>query len=141
VEEERKTLSFSLESYEPLDIPRRGGRKFLTVSNKPRLPIGTKMKIPKLYETENVSLEEKIIHQKYHIEGIGFYWLIAELDSDGNLAFGYANLNDDEMAEWGYIHIPELLSNGAVLDDDWKPCPFSLAKRRIVNEGEEKSQG
>jgi len=103
-------------------------------------PIETKKKIPQLYETENVPLEEKIIHQKYRIEGRGFYWFIAELDTDGKLAFGYANLDDEEMAEWGYISIPELLSNGAVLDDDWKPCPFFLAKRRILKERDENSQ-
>jgi hypothetical protein len=70
-------------------------------------------KIPKLYPTENISFEKKIIHQRYQIEDIGFCWLIAELGKKKNLAFGYANLNDDDFAEWGYIDINELLENGA----------------------------
>lgn len=90
--------------------------------------------IPKLYESESVPLKEKIIHQRYQIRNIGFYWLIAELDSKENLAFGYANLNDDQMSEWGYIDISELISNGAVLDANWKPCTFSQAIERIAKE-------
>lgn len=58
----------------------------------------------------------------YQIKELGFYWLIAELDREKDLAFGYANLNDHQMAEWGYISIRELLENGAELDRNWKPC-------------------
>ena len=90
--------------------------------------------IPKLYESESVPLEKKVIHQRYQIREIGFYWLLAELDPKENLAFGFANLNDDQMAEWGYISVSELLSNGAVLDRDWKPCSFSEAMKRIAEE-------
>ena len=92
------------------------------------------VQIPGLYETESVALEEKTIFQRYEIKSIGFYWLISELDSDQNLAFGYANLNDDGMAEWGYISIAELLENGASLDRDWKPCKFQEALRKIRTE-------
>ena len=92
------------------------------------------VQIPGLYETESVALEEKTIFKRYEIKSIGFYWLISELDSDQNLAFGYANLNDDEMAEWGYISIAELLENGASLDRDWKPCKFQEALRKIRTE-------
>jgi hypothetical protein len=80
--------------------------------------------IPGLYETEDVPLEEKIIHQVWRIEGIGFYWLIAELYERKRLAFGYANLNNDEMAEWGYFCLDELENNGATLDKTWKPKKF-----------------
>ena len=92
-------------------------------------------KIPKLYETEEVPFERKVIHQRYEIKPIGFYWLIAELDKKENLAFGYANLNDDQFAEWGYISIGELLDNGAKLDREWKPCTYKEAKERIKVEG------
>ncbi len=50
-----------------------------------------------------------------------------------DLAFGYANLNDDQMAEWGYISIKELLENGAELDREWKPCTY-LETRRVAEE-------
>jgi hypothetical protein len=90
--------------------------------------------IPELYETENVPLEEKVIHRRYQIREIGFFWFVSELDKEGNLAFGYANLNDDRFAEWGYISIQELLDNGAELDRDWKPCTFTDAIERIRKE-------
>lgn len=37
-------------------------------------------------------------------------------DPRGNLAFGYANLNDDQTAEWGYISVEKLLENGVKFD-------------------------
>lgn len=82
------------------------------------------MKIPKLYETEETELEDKVIYQKWELPRVGFYWLIAEYDPEKRLAFGYANLNDPEMAEWGYISIDELKENGAVPVEDWKPAKF-----------------
>jgi len=56
--------------------------------------------IPELYATEDIPFERKIIHQRYQIREIGFYWLIAELDPKSKTAFGYANLNNDDFAEW-----------------------------------------
>jgi len=90
--------------------------------------------IPEIYATEKIPFERKIIYQKYQIKEIGFYWLIAELDKEKNLAFGYANLNDDQLAEWGYVSIEELLENNAELDRDWKLCTFREAKERIAKE-------
>jgi hypothetical protein len=87
--------------------------------------------IPKLYETESVPLEEKVIHQAYAIPSIGFYWLIAEIDEKENIAFGFANLNDDINAEWGYIPIDEVMENGGELTQDWKPCEYPEARRLI----------
>lgn len=81
-------------------------------------------KIPGLYETEDVPLEDKVIHQVWKIEGIGFYWLLAELDVKKRLAFGYANLNDSDMAEWGYFCLKELEDNSASQDKTWKPTKF-----------------
>lgn len=93
--------------------------------------------IPGLYETEKVPLEEKVVHRRYQIRQIGFYWLITEIDKEQNLAFGYANLNDDDCAEWGYISVQELLDNGAELDSEWKPCTFTGAIKRIRSEEKE----
>ncbi len=88
-------------------------------------------KIPELYETEEIELEKKIIYQKWDIQELGFYWLIAELDKKKNIAFGYANLNNDNFAEWGYINIRELMSNGAEQDRSWSPCTFYEAVKKI----------
>ena len=90
--------------------------------------------IPKLYETEKVPFEKKVIYQRYEIRELGFYWLIAELDEREHLAFGYANLNDDFCAEWGYIHIDEILENGAKLDEEWKACTYKDAQGKIAQE-------
>jgi len=72
-------------------------------------------RIPKLYETENIPFDEKIIYRRYQVKELGYYWLIAELDKKSNIAFGYANLNNDDFAEWGYISIDELELCGAEL--------------------------
>jgi len=98
----------------------------------------TKEKIPKLYVTENIPFDKKIIYRRYEIKELGFYWLIAELDKKKNLAFGYANLNDDQLAEWGYIDIDELLENGAELDKEWKPCTYKEAVDKISKERHER---
>ncbi len=62
--------------------------------------------IPKLYETENVALQDKLIHLHFFIGGSD--WFIAEYDG-GDLFWGFAVLNGDlDMAEWGYISFKEL---------------------------------
>ena len=75
-----------------------------------------------------------MIYQKYDLKSHGFYWLIVEQDYERDVAFGYANLNDDDMAEWGYISITELLKNGAELDRKWEPRAYKDAVRRISEE-------
>ncbi|MBI3859795.1 MAG: hypothetical protein HY296_06140 [Thaumarchaeota archaeon] len=60
--------------------------------------------------------------------------MIAEMDREKNLAFGYANLNDDTFAEWGYISIQELLDNNAELDRGWRPCSYREAREKIAEE-------
>jgi len=63
-------------------------------------------KIPKLYETENVPLAEKLIWLHFFIGGSD--WYIAEYDGD-DLFWGYAILNGDYVnSEWGYISFSEL---------------------------------
>jgi len=94
----------------------------------------TKERIARLYTTEHIPFRKKMIYQRYQIKNIGFYWLITELDEKKNLGFGYANLNNDNFAEWGYISIDELLENGAQLDNTWKPCTYAEAMKKITEE-------
>ena len=81
-------------------------------------------KIPKLYETENILLKDKIIHMHFFIGGCD--WYIIEYNGD-DLFFGYALLNGDtDCAEWGYISFRELKSiniSGFEVDRDlhWEP--------------------
>ena len=62
-------------------------------------------KLPRLYETDNIALKDKLIHVHFFIGGCD--WYIAEYDG-GDLFWGYADLNNSEMAEWGYISFQEL---------------------------------
>ncbi len=63
-------------------------------------------RIPRLYETEHVPIEDKLIHLHFFISGCD--WFIAEYDG-GDLFFGYAVLNGDyDNAEWGYVSFMEL---------------------------------
>jgi hypothetical protein len=87
--------------------------------------------IPKLYETEEVPLKDKIIH--LHFFAGGCDWYIAEYDGK-DLFWGYAVLNGDyQNAEWGYVSFRELKSIkiGGWLEIDcefkkyFKPCKAS----------------
>ena len=49
-------------------------------------------KIPKLYETEHIPLQDKLIHLHFFIGGCD--WYIAEFDGE-DLFWGFAILNDD----------------------------------------------
>lgn len=62
-------------------------------------------KIPRLYETENIPLNEKLIHLHFFIGGCD--WYVAEFDGE-DLFFGYAILWDHRYAEWGYFSFDEL---------------------------------
>ncbi len=73
--------------------------------------------IPKLCETDGTPFAEKIIHQIWHIASVNFVWCVAELDETTKEAFGYANLNSDRDAEWGYIDIADIKKNGAKLTE------------------------
>lgn len=81
--------------------------------------------IPRLYETENTPLKDKIIYIHFFLGGCD--WYIAEYDGE-DLFWGYAILNGDtEMAEWGYISFMELkelvVPPGIEVDRDvyWEP--------------------
>lgn len=88
-------------------------------------------KIPDLYKTDGVPFEKKVIYQKWELPHVGFYWLIAEADKEGSLAFGYANLNDDTFAEWGYISLDELTENKVTKCHSWQPCSFEEAQKKM----------
>ena len=72
-------------------------------------PIAERLsKIPRLYETEHIPLQDKLIYLHFFIGGCD--WYIAEYDGE-DLFWGFAILNDDfQNAEWGYISFSELKS-------------------------------
>ena len=85
----------------------------------------TLAKIPNLYETEKITLSDKIIHLHFFIGSCD--WYIAEFDGEDTF-FGFAILNGNYLnAEWGYISLQELKSinvSGIEIDNDlyWEPC-------------------
>lgn len=89
-------------------------------------------RLPRLYETENVPLDDKIIHQHYFLES--FDWYVAEYGPQERIFFGYAVLNGDHQnAEWGYTSLDELAEinvHGIEVDRDlyWKPKRFRDVK-------------
>ena len=96
-------------------------------------------KIPRLYETENVRPQDKLIHLHFFIGGCD--WYIAEVDGD-DVFWGFAILNQDyEMAEWGYVSFSELKSisvNGIEIDCEtegiWRVRRASeIDKIRVAN--------
>ena len=63
-------------------------------------------RIPRLYQTEDIPLKDKLIHLHFFIGSCD--WFIAEYDGE-DLFWGYALLNGDhDMAEWGYISFTEM---------------------------------
>ena len=65
-------------------------------------------KIPKLYECEDVPVQDKEIYLHFFLGGSD--WFISETDGE-DIMFGFCILNNDyEMAEWGYVSLSELRS-------------------------------
>ncbi len=84
-------------------------------------------KIPRLYDTEKINGNDKIIYLHFFIGSCD--WYIAEFDGE-DLFFGFAILNDPQNAEWGYISFKELDEinlDGLEVDNDlyWQPKEFS----------------
>jgi hypothetical protein len=86
-------------------------------------------KVPGLYSQENKNIEETIIYQKWVLPFVGFYWLISEFNPIDQIAFGFCNLNDDQNAEWGYVHLPEIIKEGAFPLDGFEPTRFGSIQK------------
>jgi len=82
--------------------------------------------LPGLYETEDKSLDKKIIHMHFFLGGCD--WYASEYGHNERIFFGYAILNDDLLnSEWGNFSFDELRSiniRGLEVDRDlhWEPC-------------------
>lgn len=99
-------------------------------------------KIPQIYETSETPLEAKVIHVHFFCGSADFF--VTEYDQADEF-FGFVNLGDDDMAEWGYFSFAELkgicvpgssvveVGTGILLgrlpltveyDEHWEPRPF-----------------
>ena len=66
--------------------------------------------LPPLYSVDNENRKSSgDIPIVMHFWIGGFDWYISEIDHENlDTMFGYANLADDQNAEWGYISLSEL---------------------------------
>lgn len=83
-------------------------------------------RLPVLYSTESVPLEDKIIYEHFFLGSCD--WYMAEYGLQDRIFFGYAKLLPG-MGEWGYTSLDELLSlsaRGLQVDRDryWQPKRF-----------------
>ncbi|GIF74187.1 hypothetical protein Asi02nite_37050 [Asanoa siamensis] len=83
--------------------------------------------IPPLYATEKLADGDKVVHLHY-FGGSNDFWLV-EYDPATGEGFGYSCVGGDtDMAEWGYIDLPELerINKGLLIierDLHWTPRP------------------
>lgn len=67
-------------------------------------------KIPKLYSTEEIPTQDKIIVCKFFAIGSGWTWYVVEGERQENDDFLFYGLVDGLELEWGYFTHGELLS-------------------------------
>lgn len=96
-------------------------------------------RIPALYATEDIAVEDKTIWAHYFAGGCD--WYVAELDPASGRAFGYVNLGIDADAEWGLFSLaflePLIVPQGVIIgaqritvplvierDCEWVPRPW-----------------
>jgi hypothetical protein len=115
----------------PVDVnAERRGHEFL--------PHHIAVTIPALYETEDVPMLDKVVHAHYFVGGSD--WWVFEYDAQTGNALAFVCLGDPQLAEVGYVNIPELeavrvpvkVSGGqleVVIERDihWEPKPVSVA--------------
>ena len=66
-------------------------------------------KIPTLEQSKSLSIDDQKVWLKLFNACGGQTWYITSLDVDSNLAYGFVNLGDNQMAELGYIDLNELM--------------------------------
>ena len=65
--------------------------------------------MPSLYSTQDIPLQQKEVWLHFYIAGCD--WWAVEFDHEGgDLFFGFANLGDATLAEWGYFSLSEMRS-------------------------------
>ncbi len=97
-------------------------------------PTGTELRrLPRLYETDGTSLEDKVIGMHFFLGACD--WYAVEYSPADRVFFGYANLGNDRCAEWGYFSLDELVSlrtrQGFEVDRDlhWTPTKARYVDR------------
>ena len=104
---------------------RKRGMKLLTQADR--------KKLPKLYETEKVPVEDKVLRVKFFTPTSNWTWYATEFDGE-DMFFGYVEGRENE---WGYFSLKELsevkgpYGVGIERDKYWEPIKFGeyIAKK------------
>lgn len=82
--------------------------------------------LPKLYDTEDTKIGDKIIYVRYYEINSGWQWFLTEYDPNERLCFGIIYGHD---VEWGYFSLDEMEQIDTIIrDETFKPKKFSLLK-------------
>lgn len=110
---------------------RRRGHRF-------QPPAAAVAAIPGLYDTEDVDVDDTIVHVHYF--AAGWDWWITELDTETWDAFGFVTSPLCPQGEWGYIPLTDLatlamrIGTGVPViverDLDWQARPFNKVRSR-----------
>lgn len=71
--------------------------------------------LPKLYETENVKTDNKVLQMKFMEVNSGWEWYLTEFDAKKKIAFGFVKGFEDE---WGYFSLVEMGDIPTIIRDD-----------------------
>ena len=90
------------------------------------LPKELEKTLPKLYETENIKIDNKILHIRYISIYSNWEWYLIEYNPDTKIAFGYVKGFENE---WGYFSLQEFqeLNNEnlkIIRDESFTPITF-----------------
>lgn len=61
-------------------------------------------RVPKLYQSENISIKDKILQLRYYATNSSWQWFLVEYDENTEIAFGYVVGYEKE---WGYFSLKE----------------------------------
>jgi len=86
--------------------------------------------LPKLYDTENIRTENKILKVRYFAMYSNWEWYLVEYNKDTKIAFGYVI---GQEKEWGYFSIEEFqqMNDDAlaiIRDENFKEIKFGDLK-------------
>lgn len=86
--------------------------------------------LPKLYETEDIKTDNKILQVRYLSIYSNWEWYLVEYDDISKVAFGYVMGNENE---WGYFSLEEFQQINdedlkIVRDENFKPIKFEELK-------------
>lgn len=90
-----------------------------------------KLKIPKLYETEEIS--NPICHIKLFTPDSIWEWYIIEVSIDLDICYGYTKGFEGELGYFSLNELNEIRGNLGLkveIDNSFNPTPLGLVRRR-----------